>query len=173
MGFKKGNGIGFTIIDGVRHKTRGRRIYWKGDKVATWKGGIYHRGKGQRFHRVLVLVPDHPHPSQYKYVLRSRLVMENHLGRYLKKDEVVHHINRITDDDRIENLQLMTRVEHNTYHSRDLQNYGKWAWAYDKCIQCGTSEIPHKGHGLCDRCNDRRRYPAKKARALARNRGKL
>ncbi len=163
-----GGKLGTKTIDGVVYKTRGKRIYWTRDKNPHWKGGIYRRGIGKKYPRVLLFVADHPHPYQGKYVLRSRLVMEQHLGRYLTKDEVVHHINRITDDDRIENLQLMTRIEHNTYHSRDLQNYGKWAWAYDYCVECGTTERAHKGHGRCDRCNDRWRYPMRKLAELAR-----
>ena len=48
------------------------------------------------------------------------VVMEQHLGRKLRTDEVVHHINRNRKDNRLNNLQLMTRSEHSKLH-RQLQ----------------------------------------------------
>ena len=46
-----------------------------------------------------------------------RLVIENKIGRRLKTDEVIHHINENKLDNRIESLELMTREEHTSYHS--------------------------------------------------------
>ena len=69
---------------------------------------------------VLVYSPNHPSCDEGKYVYQHRLGMEQHLGRCLTTQEVVHHINEIKDDNRLCNLQLMLSREHSTLHA--IQN---------------------------------------------------
>lgn len=62
----------------------------------TWKGRNSH---GDGYIQVRVIPGRHG-----KRVLEHRLIMEQKLGRSLKKGEVVHHMNGIRDDNRPANL---------------------------------------------------------------------
>lgn len=68
-----------------------------------WKGGRNIDKNGY----VLLYNPAHPN-ARGRYVLEHRLVMEQKLGRLLKRTEVVHHINGNKQDNRIENLELFS-----------------------------------------------------------------
>ena len=68
---------------------------------------------------IKVYFPDHPDATKDGYVAEHRLVMERAVGRRLEKNEVVHHINHIRTDNRIENLKLMTFSEHMSLHMRE------------------------------------------------------
>jgi len=88
------------------------RITHLGDKSKNWKGGRYIDGKGY----IYLLKPDHPNAVN-GYVREHRLIMEEFLGRYLTKEEIVHHKNEIKDDNRIENLMLFANdTKHKNYH---------------------------------------------------------
>jgi hypothetical protein len=66
--------------------------------------------------RVAVYAPNHPKANSSGYVLRSRFMMEQHVGRYLTEDEHVHHKNGNELDDRIDNFEILTRSEHIKLH---------------------------------------------------------
>ena len=81
------------------------------------KGGIGHKKKRQDGY-VAVYFPDHPCSNADGYIMEHDLVMECLIGRHLHEYEVVHHINEERSDNRKENLQLMTKSNHMSYHSK-------------------------------------------------------
>lgn len=93
----------------IKRNDQGRFV--KGTRNISWKGGRSDDGQGY----IRIWKPEHPF-NNHGYVLEQRLVAEKQLGRYLEKNEVVHHINGVRDDNRLENLVVMTRHEHPANH---------------------------------------------------------
>lgn len=90
-------------------------------KIHNWKGGRNLSGEGY----ILIYKPEHPFCYKAGYVAEHRLAMEEFLGRYLEPAEVIHHINEIRNDNRLENLMLFaTCGEHIKYH-RKLKKWSR------------------------------------------------
>ena len=88
-----------------------RTVYQKGENNPDWKGGKY-----KQHGYIHIRMPNHPHANHSGYIRRCRLVMEQVLGRYLLPEERVHHINGIKDEDKPENLVILTNSEHMKFH---------------------------------------------------------
>lgn len=98
-------------------------------------------------------------------LLFHRAVMAATIGRLLRSDEIVHHINGVRGDDRVENLAITTRAEHMNIHRRDLLA----GWVRSHCPHGHeyTPENTHfrpQGWRVCLACrqlrNERRRAVA-------------
>lgn len=83
------------------------------EKSPRWKGGVI-----KTCGYVAIKMHGHPHADQNGYVKRAVLVMEEKLGFSFSTDFTVHHKNEVKDDDHPDNLELMTRYDHRSYHSK-------------------------------------------------------
>jgi hypothetical protein len=101
-----------------------------------WKGGQIAKSTGYKYITI-----------NGKAIEEHRLVMMKHLGRKLKANECVHHINGDKLDNRIENLMLLTNVEHAKLHSISRSRICI-------CVECGETK-EHHGRGLCHTCYHR------------------
>lgn len=54
-----------------------------------------------------------------------RQIIENHLGRKLKSDEEVHHIDGNSENNIIENLQVVTKKQHKKIHNKEIKDWEK------------------------------------------------
>ena len=91
----------------------------------------------------MIYMPSHPYArhGNGKYIYEHRLVMEKKIGRYLDpKTEIIHHINGIPTDNRIENLVLTTRKEHMFNHMDILLKNAKIA---NEAVRVTQSEIDY------------------------------
>lgn len=100
-----------------------------GSKNPAYSGGKMTAG-GYR----LILDRNHPNSNGAGYVMEHRLVMSKHIGRPLTKDEVVHHKNSDRSDNRIENLELMSKSDHASHHAKSTNR--NWLYIKQKDISC-------------------------------------
>lgn len=91
--------------------THQKAVKRRGELHGSWRGGT-RKNCGY----VMVYSPEHPNATA-GYVMQHRLVMEQYLGRLLERHEEVHHKNESRSDNRIENLELMTKSEHMRHHA--------------------------------------------------------
>lgn len=73
----------------------------------SWKGGRYISSDGYVMININVGMAKNENEIGWNRSKKEHIiVMEKHLGRKLKKGEIVHHINGIKTDNRIENLNF-------------------------------------------------------------------
>ena len=92
-------------------------------------------------------------------VLEHRLIMEREIGRPLRPEEVVHHINHDTLDNRIENLRLYAnRSEHFRHGHPELAQRRKSKVLEATCAECGCTFRTPDTSKRQTLCRKHRRY---------------
>ncbi len=105
-----------TMAKGHRMSDEQKRIISERNSC-NWNGlNGYGHTKAHNRGYILAYAPKHPHAHKDGYIMLHTVIMERHIGRYLEKNEVVHHINHDRKDNRLENLQLMDKHEHCVMH---------------------------------------------------------
>ncbi|KKN71823.1 hypothetical protein LCGC14_0416770 [marine sediment metagenome] len=79
----------------------------KGERSWNWKGG---RGKHKGGY-VIILKPQGYENLKHRYVFEHRVIWEKANGK-LPEGYVIHHLNGIKDDNRLENLVPLPRSAH-------------------------------------------------------------
>lgn len=93
----------------------------RGENNARWNNGRYRTSQGY----IGIAVPEGHHLRQaHGYAYEHQLVMERKLGRRLEPGEHVHHMNHVRDDNRPENLEVVSIEEHALLHTHDRPRDG-------------------------------------------------
>jgi hypothetical protein len=117
-----------------------------GEKSTTYKHGISTQG-----YRCI--------HADGRRILEHRHVMSQHLGRFLKSNEIVHHKDENKLNNNLDNLELVTRSSHRAKHSPFRSETHK------QCRGCGSIKPRSEFHPKHSEGRDPHRPRCKKCEA--------
>jgi len=86
------------------------------NKNPNWKGGRTISSHGY----VRIKKPDHPNADIMGYVYEHRLIAEKTIGRYLNKNEVIHHRDENRSNNAPDNIEIMKNPSyHRAIHRKN------------------------------------------------------
>lgn len=116
---------------------RFKKIVKKGKESPNWNGGRIKTISGY----IEVYCPEHKISNNRGYVFEHLLVMEKFLGRYIKKEEVVHHIDENKSNNDINNLMLFPTIgAHIAFHHKLRREKAR-------------KDLKEKRYKICKKCN--------------------
>lgn len=125
----KGAGRGHNPASWGHHKTSGKHHRWTAGSQVGSTGHVKVRvGKG------------HPLADPNGYAYEHLVVWVAAGNQRPTKAEVLHHVNEDKTDNRLENLRLMTRADHNRLHLEKRQRCEKTGRLLDGRE---WNEVPH------------------------------
>lgn len=88
-------------------------------------------------------------------IQEHRYIMQKHLGRKLRADEHVHHIDGVKDNNALENLVVLTKSEHHRLHGLEGKNRMKhhdYTGFKHICQACGAAFTGGNVAKFCKAC---------------------
>lgn len=110
----------FEVFKSIEHQRFCSRRCEKSTRIAR-PLDREHNGRPARLNNygyVMLWEPEHPH-SFHGWIAEHRLIVQRREGRLLLTDEHVHHVNGIKDDNRPENLELMSHSDHSVLTAKE------------------------------------------------------
>lgn len=108
--YKKAYSLGLRKSEDIEFINRSNSK--RREKSSNWNGGVKKTAKGY----VQLLMPEHKRADSAGYVMEHIVVYEKATGIEIPPNCCIHHLNRIKNDNRIENLCMMTISAHTAFH---------------------------------------------------------